>query len=151
MKAWVGAAVLAATNVFGLPAFAQISTVRVTGGDLQGVAVNGVASFKGVPFAASPIGENRWRSPQPVQAWTGLRKAVAIAPACMQDAGMAKLVGAPAEVSEDCLYLNVWTAAKAPGDKLPVMVWIYGGAFAGGATNWPMYDGTRLAEKAWCS
>jgi para-nitrobenzyl esterase len=147
VKVWVGAAMLAAVSAFGLPAFAQISTARVTGGEIQGVAMNGIASFKGVPFAAPPVGENRWRSPQPVQAWTGVRKAVAIAPACMQDTGMPKMVGAPTDVSEDCLYLNVWTAAKAPGDKLPVMVWIYGGAFAGGATNWPMYDGTRLAEK----
>jgi para-nitrobenzyl esterase len=147
VKAWVGAAVLAAVNAFCLPALAQISKARVTGGEVQGVVVDGTASFKGIPFAAAPLGENRWRSPQPVQAWNGVKKAAAIAPACMQDTGMAKMVGAPAAVSEDCLYLNIWSSAKAPGDKLPVMVWIYGGAFAGGATNWPMYDGTRLAEK----
>jgi para-nitrobenzyl esterase len=147
MKVWVGATMLVAVSAFGLPAFAQISSAKVTGGEVQGVVMNGVASFKGIPFAAAPVGENRWRSPQPAQAWTGVRKAIAIAPACMQNTATAKIVGAPTAVSEDCLYLNVWTAAKTPADKRPVMVWIYGGAFSAGATNWPMYDGTRLAEK----
>jgi para-nitrobenzyl esterase len=114
---------------------------------VQGVVTNGIASFKGIPFAASAAGENRWKAPQPVTPWKGVKTANAFAPACVQDTAFAVRLGAPADVSEDCLYLNVWTPAKAAGDKLPVMVWIYGGAFIGGGTNWPMYDGSRLAEK----
>jgi para-nitrobenzyl esterase len=148
MKRWIGAAVVTvAMNAFALPAYAQVGKVSVTGGEVQGVVAGGIASFKGIPFAAAPVGDNRWKAPRPVEPWSGVKKADAMGPACMQDPGMAQMVGAPLDVSEDCLYLNVWTPAKAAGDKLPVMVWIYGGAFAGGATNWPFYDGTRLAEK----
>lgn len=126
---------------------AQVQSAEVTGGKLQGVVASGIASFEGVPFAAAPVGENRWRSPQPVVPWTGVKMANAMAPACLQDTRMAARLGAPTAVSEDCLYLNIWTPAKTPRDKLPVMVWVYGGAFVGGATNWPLYDGTHFAGR----
>ncbi len=121
--------------------------VAVTGGQVQGVATNGIAAFKGIPFAAPPVGELRWKAPQPVKAWTGVKQANQYAAGCMQDPNMATMFGAPDNLSEDCLYLNVWTSAKSAGDKLPVMVWIYGGGFAAGMTGIPAYDGTRLAEK----
>ncbi|HXS28550.1 MAG TPA: carboxylesterase family protein [Steroidobacteraceae bacterium] len=128
-------------------ALAQVQRARVTGGEVRGDVVNGIASFKGIPFAAPPLRENRWQSPQPVVPWSGTKRAHAFAPACMQDTAFAARLGAPTAVSEDCLYLNVWTPAKSAAERLPVMVWVYGGAFVGGATNWPLYDGTHFAEK----
>ena len=128
-------------------AFSQIQNVKATGGQLQGVVADGVASFKGIPFAAPPVGDLRWKAPAPAKPWTGVRKADSYAPGCMQDPGMLKMMGASARVGEDCLYLNVWTAAKTAGEKLPVMVWIHGGAFVGGMTGTPMFDGTKFAQK----
>ena len=76
-------------------ATAQVTTARVSGGQVEGTAANGVASFKGIPFAAPPVGDLRWKKPQPVVAWSGVKKASAYAPACMQDANMLKFIGAP--------------------------------------------------------
>jgi para-nitrobenzyl esterase len=128
---------------------AQIQTATVTGGEVRGVVKDGIASFKGIPFAAPPIGELRWKPPQPVGPWTGVRNADAFGPAPMQDARFAAVMngGAAPQLSEDCLYLNVWTPAKVARERLPVMVWIYGGAFAMGMTSSPFYDGTRLAQR----
>jgi para-nitrobenzyl esterase len=128
-------------------ALAQIHDVKSTGGQLQGVVADSVTSFKGIPFAAPPVGDLRWKSPSPAKAWTGIRKADAYASGCMQDPGMAKMMGASENVSENCLYLNVWTAANTVGEKRPVMVWIHGGAFVGGMTGTPMFDGTKFAQK----
>jgi para-nitrobenzyl esterase len=144
---WVALIAMGAVAAIAGTAQAQVQSAEVTGGRVQGIVTNGIASFKGIPFAAPPIGANRWRSPQPVVPWTGVRAANAFAPACMQDTAFAVRLGAPAEATEDCLYLNVWTPAKTAKERLPVMVWIYGGAFVGGATNWPLYDGARLAQK----
>jgi len=128
-------------------AFSQIQNVKSTGGQLQGVVVDGVASFKGIPFAAPPVGNLRWAAPQLAKGWRGIKKADSYASGCMQDPGMSKMMGASVNVSEDCLYLNVWTAAKTAGEKRPVMVWIHGGAFVGGMTGTPMFDGTKFAQK----
>jgi len=136
-----------ATVLVATFAYADVREADVTGGKVSGVATNGVVSFKAIPFAAPPVGELRWKAPQPVKPWTGVKDASKFGPSCMQDATMARVFNAPPEVSEDCLYLNVWTPAKSTSDGLPVMVWIYGGGFVGGQTSVPAYDGTHLAQK----
>ena len=132
---------------FACRAHAQIETATVTGGQVEGVVKDGIASFKGIPFAAPPVGDLRWKAPQPVKPWTGMRKATKYGYAPMQDPRVALLTTGGVGISEDCLYLNAWTPAKDRGEKLPVMVWIYGGGFAMGATSTPLYDGTHLAKK----
>ena len=99
--------------------------VMVTGGKVAGNQLaNGVKTYFGIPFAAPPTGALRWKEPQPVTPWSGVREAVALPPACMQ-------IGISEPISEDCLYLNLWSPAQAkPGTKLPVVVYIYGGGFA---------------------
>jgi para-nitrobenzyl esterase len=128
------------------PAMAQIGEARVTGGLVAGTVVEGVSEFKGIPFAAPPLGDLRWKAPQPVQPWTGVKQTARFGDACMQGGGGGG-AGLGIPYSEDCLYLDVWSPAKAPSDKLPVIVWIYGGGFNSGATSNPLYDGTNFARK----
>jgi para-nitrobenzyl esterase len=129
------------------PGLSQITTVTTAAGNLEGVLRDGVVSYKGVPFAAPPVGELRWKPPQPASGWSGTRKADRFAASCMQSSNFLALFGAPPETSEDCLYLNVWTPAKSSSDRLPVMVWIYGGGMGAGSTAVPTYDGQRLAQR----
>jgi para-nitrobenzyl esterase len=124
--------------------------VRVDGGDLQGVLDDGVVSFKGIPFAAPPVGELRWRPPQPAARWTGVRQAADFGADCMQGRfGPPPAAGAPAArvPSEDCLFLNVWRPADASARKLPVMVWIHGGGFVGGSGASPGTSGAPFARQ----
>ncbi|MGH9740072.1 MAG: carboxylesterase/lipase family protein [Candidatus Acidiferrales bacterium] len=146
---WMVSMMALALVVVGPPAMAQIGRVHVTGGTIAGTAVNGVSEFKGIPFAAPPVGALRWKAPQPVRPWHGVRQTTAFGPACMQSAfgGGGGPVGPGISVNEDCLYLNVWTPAKTPSEKLPVIAWIYGGGFTGGMTSSPLYDGTHFAQK----
>src|SRR5690349_21951699 len=127
MKRFLGVLFAAALTLGSAAAFGQVLEVDVTGGSVAGTESHGIVSFKGIPFAAPPVGELRWKAPQPVAPWSGVRKADVFAPQCMQTpypAGSPYAM-APAAVSEDCLYLNVWTAL-AVGAKRPVMVWIHG-------------------------
>ena len=125
--------------------------VRVESGELQGAAADGVESFKGIPFAAPPVGDLRWRPPQPAAPWTGARQATEFGADCMQGRfGPPPAAGAPpARVpSEDCLFLNVWRPASAtPGARLPVMVWIHGGGFMGGSGASPNTSGAQFAKQ----
>jgi len=127
---------------------AASDTVRVDGGEVAGVVADGVRVFKGIPFAAPPVGDLRWKAPQPVVPWSGVRNADTFGPQCVQTPYPAGSVYtmAPAPQSEDCLYLNVFTTAKA-GDKRPVMVWIHGGAWTRGGSSIAAYDGAALARK----
>jgi para-nitrobenzyl esterase len=145
-KAWGVAALAALALVCVRPAVAQIGTVSVTGGRIEGVTADGVTSFKGIPYAAPPVGNLRWQAPQPVTPWTDIKKADHFGAECMQ-ATFSRPGAPPALVGEDCLYLNVWTAAKSADAHLPVMVWIYGGSFIGGSGSTPAYDGTHFAQK----
>ena len=128
--------------------------VRLDSGLVSGTAGlrAGVRVFKGIPFAAPPVGELRWRAPQPVAKWNGVRKADQFGHVCVQPRGAGRLnvsvdlPGSP-PADEDCLYLNVWTAARSPAERRPVMVWIFGGAYTEGAGSSPHNDGEALAAK----
>lgn len=111
---------------------------NVEGGRIKGIVTDSMTIYKGIPFAAPPVGDLRWKAPQPVIAWEGIRETTEFGPSPIQ-------AGSHQNMSEDCLYLNVWTPAKSPKDKLPVLVWIYGGGFAGGSSSF--YDGAALASK----
>ncbi len=123
--------------------------VKTHSGDVQGVVENSVFAFKGIPYASPPVGNLRWREPRLAAPWQGVRKADAYGNACIQPPGASALQGGtdPSTLSEDCLYLNVWTPKLDPSAKLPVMAWIHGGAYIFGAGGLPEYDGGPLAKK----
>ena len=122
--------------------------VKTRLGQVQGTVENGITAFKGIPYAAPPIGNLRWRDPRPVAAWSGVRQADAYGAACIQVPGLsAENGGDPGRLSEDCLYLNIWTPRMDHSAKLPVIVWIHGGAYVFGAGGLPVYDGQPMAKK----
>lgn len=128
--------------------FSAAPLIHINSGDLQGVTNKKVTSFKGIPYAAPPVGKYRWRSPQPVEAWEGVRDASEFGAECAQ-AGFGRGNNSIAEgSSEDCLYLNIWKPAKAKqNEDLPVMVWIHGGAFKFGSGAQPSFEGTQFAKQ----
>lgn len=133
-----------AASFLAAPALAAPATVRTAQGELAGVAAGPVVSFKGVPFAAPPVGDLRWRPPAPPARWPGVRDASVYGPSCIQTNGQPPGAGQ----SEDCLTLNIWKPAEAAsGARLPVMVWIFGGAFRTGAGANPSFDGTEFARR----
>jgi para-nitrobenzyl esterase len=145
LRAFAAAAAVFAAAWSGPALAAGPDTVKVAQGTLHGQVAGDVVSFKGVPFAAPPVGELRWKPPQAPASWKGVREAAAYGASCMQ-MGQARSGGTQNQ-SEDCLYLNVWRPAKAPSAKLPVMVWIHGGAFIQGSGSAAIYDGTHFAER----
>ncbi len=136
------AAVIAVLSTVG----AASAAVRVDGGEVQGERQGDLTVYKGLPFAAPPLGDLRWRPPQPPPPWSNVKRADRFAPACMQK-GVSMPGEAPPAMSEDCLYLNIWAPAQASPKPLPVMVFIYGGGFNNGAAAMPLYWGDRLARK----
>ncbi len=138
--------------VCALAAAANLATAGIAqqivteSGTISGISADGLSVYKGIPFAAPPIGDLRWRAPTPAASWTGTRKAEAFAPACMQ-VGVSMPGEIPPAVSEDCLYLNIWTPSNSPQEHLPVIVWIYGGGYINGSAAMPLYWGDRLAHK----
>ena len=129
---------------------ANFSDLRVvaetTYGLVEGRAEGGAAVYRGIPYAAAPVGDRRWRPPQPPEAWTGVLQAQEFGPICPQhDIPIAPFhLGS---MSEDCLTVNVWGPLNAAASRLPVLVWISGGAFAAGAGSWPVYDGAKYIER----
>lgn len=124
------------------------AVVSVDTGMLQGTLNESILSFKGIPFAAAPVGQWRWREPQAPATWKGVRDAKNFGNACIQKPGLSDQNGGnPGLISEDCLFLNVWTPTLRQGEKLPVMVWIHGGGLAFGSGGVPGYGGDSLAKR----
>src|SRR5580700_2558805 len=134
-----------------VPLCAIDDPVRVENGSLSGAPGSSpeVRVYKGVPFAAPPVGDSRWKGPKPASSWQGVRAATEFSAACYQTPypKMSIYYRDPEPMSEDCLYLNIWTAAKSDKERRPVMVWIHGGGLTRGSGSVPFYDGEALAKK----
>ena len=134
-----------------IPQLAIAEPITIDAGKIRGEVLDpssGLQVFRGIPYAAPPVGELRWRQPAPVTPWDGVRACVKFGNACPQPTQVAVMMGdAVPKMSEDCLYLNVWTTAAQTDEKLPVMVWIHGGGLRSGFGHQKAYDGTPLAKR----
>jgi para-nitrobenzyl esterase len=142
--------------IFFLPgAFltAQLHTVKTINGLIAGNSHDKISIFRGIPFAAPPIGTLRWKAPQPAASWKGIRQCTAFSASPVQSKPVPFLcwseefIAPPEPLSEDCLYLNIWTGAKNEKEKRPVLVWIYGGGFVSGSAACAIYDGEEMAKR----
>jgi para-nitrobenzyl esterase len=148
---WLVAGV-ASTSCAGPPD--QAPVIETTGGKIRGMVVDGVSAFKNIPYAAAPTGEGRFLPPRKLVTWNDVRNARVLGPQAPQNdskpllpAFMNGLMEATPTNSEDCLQVHVWSPGLKANPKLPVMVWLHGGAFGSGSPNWPLYDGANLARK----
>ncbi|MFI5097397.1 MAG: carboxylesterase/lipase family protein [Candidatus Acidiferrales bacterium] len=142
-------AVILLMGVICAGAASPADEVTVENGKLQGVTNedHSVRMFKGIPFAAPPVGELRWKAPQPALSWNGVRQADKFGSACLQTNVFGDIYFRDAQPSEDCLTLDIWIPAKPASAKIPVIVWFYGGGFVAGSASEPRYDGENLAKK----
>src|ERR1700730_15673817 len=141
--------VLAAAVVLAVAAPARTADrVKTTNGTVEGVTEqSGIHVYRGIPFAAPPVGDLRWKPPQPAMSWTGARSAAQFGPRCVQPPIFADMTFRSNGMSEDCLYLSVWTPARSGSERLPVLVYFYGGGFVAGDGSEARYDGESMARK----
>ena len=140
--------VLALLIAVPIACLAQAPMAVTASGPVQELEANGINIFRGIPFAAPPVGALRWRTPQTAEKWTAVRPATTAGPACMQTRGMfLENGGDPGRLDENCLYLNVFSPRVERTARLPVMVWIHGGALIFGSGALPIYDGSALARR----
>jgi para-nitrobenzyl esterase len=137
---------LSLTPLVAVEVQTTLQQVKVDTGVVQGAPENGITAFRGIPYAAPPLGNLRWRAPQPAAKWTGVRAATEYGADCAQLPFPSDAAPLGTSTNEDCLYVNVWTPAHKAKEKLPVMVWIYGGGFVNGGSSPAVYDGSQFAK-----